>query len=115
MQLAFAPPEHIIFTNIGLPIPQADSLADLGQAGFSSAPSIINLLMNRRASHGITCAKQDASEPRVPFMHFKPNAAYYYTYLTAQLLYSSFKADLMPQQEKISAVRGPLNAIPFVL
>ena len=115
MQLAFAPPEHVIFTNIGLTKPRTDSLANLGHAGLLSAPSIIDLLMNHRSAHGITCVKRDVSNPRAPFMHFKPNAAYYYTWLTARLLYSSFKADLMPQQEKVGAVSGPLNALPFVL
>jgi hypothetical protein len=111
MQFAFAPPEYAIFTSIRSAEHRADSSALSGPAGMWSAPSIIDIVMARNLSNGPGATMPEDSDLRVPFMHFKPNCAYFYTRLAAQFLYASFKVDLMPQWEKVNAVQGPLNAL----
>lgn len=115
MQFAFAPPEKALFTNIGLGNPWDDTLTHMGRADILRAPSLINLTMSHHPSQQATPITHGGSDFRMPFMHFKPNTAYYYTRVMAQLLYASFKADLMPQRTKVNAVKGPLNTLPLVL
>ena len=115
MQFAFAPPEYAIFTNIGSAEQRGDSSALWGPAGMWNAPSIIDMVMARNLSNGPEATIADDSDLRMPFMHFKPNCAYFYTCLAARFLYASFKVDLMPQWDKVNAVQGPLHALSLAL
>jgi hypothetical protein len=92
--LQFARPETVLYTNIGCGELIDALLADAGKADWTEAPGLIALYHERGADELVNRALKEFASETLPFKHFAPNSAFYYTMLVAFFLYECFKVDV---------------------
>jgi hypothetical protein len=92
--LAFARPDTILYTNLGMGQKIDELLAQVGQQQLLNAEKIIEYAHSRGSDELIHRAFKDFGHEELPFKKFAPNAAYYYTMVLAFFLFEAFKEDV---------------------
>jgi hypothetical protein len=92
--LAFARPETVIYTNLGMGQTIDKTLTEAGRSDLLHPQGIIETYHGRGADELVYRALKDFASETFPFKRFNQNAAWYYTMLLAFFLYESFKEDV---------------------
>ncbi len=92
--LAFARPDTILYTNLGLGGRVDDLLDAAGAAHWKDPAHIIESYHQRGADELVHRAVKEFYSEQLPFKRFTPNAAFYYSMLVAFFLYETFKEDV---------------------
>jgi hypothetical protein len=100
--LAFARPDTLLYTNLGMGEDIDRTLQRAGLAHWTSAQYVIGLHHGRGADELVHRALKEFGSEALPFKRFAPNAAFYYTMAVAFFLFECFKED----------VTTPVVAIP---
>lgn len=92
--LAFARPDHVIYTNLGQGRAIDTRLEEAGHAELTRPEQIIALHHARGRDELVHRALKDFRAEALPFKRFQSNAAFYYTVLLAFFLFECFKEDV---------------------
>ena len=92
--LAFARPEMVIYTNLGMGQTIDRSIVHAGRADLLKPTGIIETYHDRGADELVFRALKDFASETLPFKRFNQNAAWYYTMLLAFFVFESFKKDV---------------------
>jgi len=103
--LAFARPDTILYTNLGVGEAIDDQLAAAGAAEMQTAPGVIAFAHGRGADELVHRAFKEFGHEALPFKRFVANAAWYYLMAIAFCVFESFKED-------VCADVVPLTAYP---
>jgi hypothetical protein len=87
-------PGSIIYTNLGMGQVVDQQLATLGLQNQTTPDAVIACYHQRGSDELIHRALKEFGFEQLPFKRFAPNAAFYYTMLTAFFLYEAFKEDV---------------------
>lgn len=92
--LDFARPDTVLYTNLGSGGPIDAHLRAAGQEAWLTPERILECHHNRGRDELVHRTLKDFAAQQLPFRRFGPNAAFYYTILTAFFLYEAFKEDV---------------------
>lgn len=92
--LAFARPEMVIYTNVGMGQTVDMLIMQAGRADLLTPAGIIETYHDRGADELVFRALKDFASETLPFKRFNQNAAWYYTMLLAFFVFESFKVDV---------------------
>jgi hypothetical protein len=92
--LAFARPDTLLYTNLGMGEAIDLALGDAGEDGLIQPEQIIACYHQRGGDELVHRALKEFGTERLPFKRFAPNAAFYYTMLLGFFLYETFKEDV---------------------
>lgn len=92
--LEFARPHTVLYTNLGTGERIDDLLRAAGREEWMEPERVIELHHGRGRDELVHRALKDFAAQELPFRRFGPNAAFYYTILTAFFLYEAFKQDV---------------------
>jgi hypothetical protein len=102
-------PLTILYTNLGMGEAIDDCLKQLGRDELLEPEQILQLAHGRGRDELVHRAFKDFGFEELPFKHFAPNAAFYYTMVVAHFLYECFKEDtcseIIPVESYASTVR----------
>jgi hypothetical protein len=101
----FARPDSVIYTNLGMGGPVDALFKAAGEAARLKAENIVAEYHHRGADELCHRGLKDFADEELPFQRFAPNAAWYYTLLTAFFLFEAF-------QEDVCAPVVPVTAYP---
>jgi len=107
-RLDFARPDTVIYTNLGRGEVLDERLRRAGRADLLAAAGVVAEYHRRGGDELVHRALKEFAAEELPFRQFRPNAAYYYTLLTAFFLYETFKED-------VCGAVVPLTAYPTTL
>jgi hypothetical protein len=96
-------PDTVIITNIGQNQAIDELLAKAGMPDYLNARNIVAVYHERGSDELANRALKDFGHEQLPFKQFSPNAAWYYTMLTAYFLFETFKEDVTAQVIPISS------------
>jgi hypothetical protein len=92
--LAFARPDTILYTNLGMGRKIDQALKEAGEERMLSTEEIIAAYHQRGGDELVHRALKEFGTETLPFKHFAPNTAFYYTMLLGFFLYETFKEDV---------------------
>jgi len=92
--LAFARPETVIYTNLGMGQTIDPLIVHSGRADLLTPTGIIEAYHDRGADELVFRALKDFASETLPFKRFNQNAAWYYTMLLAFFVFESFTDDV---------------------
>ena len=92
--LAFARPDTLLYTNLGMGEEIDALLEEAGLADWTGANHVIALHHGRGADELVHRALKEFGSETLPFKRFAPNAAFYSTMAVAFFLYECFKEDV---------------------
>ena len=92
--LAFARPEMVIYTNLGMGQTIDPLIVHAGRADLLKPTGIIETYHARGADELVFRVLKDFASETLPFKRFNQNAAWYYTMLLAFFVFESFKEDV---------------------
>jgi len=92
--LDFARPGTILYTNLGMGEAIDEQLKGWGRGDLLEPEEIIGLYQGRGRDELVHRALKDFGFEELPFKCLVPNAAFYYTMLTAFFLFEAFKEDV---------------------
>lgn len=92
--LAFARPDTILYTNLGVGEAIDEQLTHAGETGMMTAEGVIALSHGRGSDELVNRGFKDFGHEELPFKRFAPNAAWYYLMVVAFFLFESFKEDV---------------------
>lgn len=101
-------PGTIAYTNLGMGGVIDQQLREAGLAFMIETNAVIHSYHQRGADELVHRAFKDFGFEELPFQHFTPNAAFYYTMLLGFFLFEAFKED-------VSAPVVPVTAYPTTL
>lgn len=107
--LEFARPDSVIYTNLGMGGTIDQSLQEAGTAHLTETENIIGSYHSRGGDELVHRALKDFRAEQLPFKRFRPNAAFYYTMLTAFFLYEAFKEDVCAPVVPLGAYAATLR------
>jgi hypothetical protein len=108
MLLEFVRPVSVLYTNLGMGFRIDEQLRQASSGHLLNTDSIIGTAHGRGSDELVHRALKEFGSQVLPFKRFAPNAAFYYTLLTAFFLYECFKED-------VCAEVVPLEAYPTTL
>lgn len=94
MLLAFARPDTLLYTNLGMGRPIDKSLIKANRADMLPSQAIIAAYHGRGSDELVFRSLKDFGFEQLPFKRFAANAAFYYTMLVAFFLCETFKQDV---------------------
>ena len=95
LQLDFAKPDTILYTNLGEDDELTEQLKQAGKEEWLNADTIIHLAHQRGKDELIhRSIKEFATKEQLPFQHMEMNRAYYYMLAIAHFLFESYKHDV---------------------
>jgi hypothetical protein len=94
MLLAFARPDTLLYTNLGMGRPIDEALIKANRADMLQSQAIIAAYHGRGSDELVLRALKDFGFEQLPFKRFAANAAFYYTMLVAFFLCEAFKHDV---------------------
>ena len=90
----FARPDSVIYTNLGMGGAVDRGLRAAGEGARLKGENVVAEYHARGADELCHRSLKDFAEEELPFKLFAPNAAWYYTLLTAFFLFETFKEDV---------------------
>jgi hypothetical protein len=99
----FARPDSVIYTNLGLGGPVDRFFRAAGEAAWLKAGNIVAEYHHRGADELCHRGLKDFAAQELPFKNFAPNAAWYYTLLTAFFLFQAFQQDVCAKAVPVTA------------
>lgn len=94
MLLAFARPDTLLYTNLGMGRPIDESLIQANHSDMLQSQAIIAAYHGRGSDELVFRSLKDFGFEQLPFKRFAANAAFYYTMLVAFFLFETFKQDV---------------------
>jgi len=101
--LAFARPDTILYTNLGMKEAIDEQLTRAGETGMTTAEGVIALSHGRGCDELVNRGFKDFGHEELPFKRFAPNAAWYYLMAVAFFLFESFKEDVCADVVPVAA------------
>ncbi|MFQ5587112.1 MAG: IS1380 family transposase, partial [Thermodesulfobacteriota bacterium] len=92
--LAFARPDTLLYTNLGMGQEIDQALREAGEERMLRTEEIIGGYHQRGSDELVHRALKEFASETLPFKRFAPNAAFYYTILISFFLYETFKEDV---------------------